>query len=130
MLTLFLGRDPARVTPRIAIGLAKMMGHHDDGYSMRMAPENVRAYVRHEVLSFAAEEIAKLLSYIGDGGFERPSTGYSLMPVLGARADCLAVFAAIRDDAAFEAETRRLAGYLVELDAQEPFRFWHAGAID
>lgn len=127
MLAIYHQREPARMTPRIGIALAKMIGHHDDGFSMRSAPEAVQAYVREEILGFGATELAKLLAYVDDMGFERPSSGYSLMSVLAARSDCTTIFAEIRDNPAFGDETRRKAGHLIAMDKYDPrfFGFWH-----
>lgn len=70
------------MTPRIGVALAKMMGHHDDGYSMRSAPEDVQAYVKERVLRFGHRELAKVFCWIYDNGFGRPSNGYSFIPTV------------------------------------------------
>jgi hypothetical protein len=126
MLTLFREREAARVTPRVGIAFAKMIGHHDDGFSMRNAPEVLQAHVRRQVLGFGPGELAKLLFYV-DEGFDRPSAGYSLMSVLGARSDCIAVFAEIRDDPGLDDATHGKAAHLIAIDADNPryFGFWH-----
>ncbi len=126
ILTLFRERAPERVTPRVGIALARMIGHHDDSYSMRTAPEELQRDVRAQILAFGPEELARLLFHVDDG-FERPSTGYSFMSVLGARSDCTTIFAAIRDDSRFDAATRRKAEYLLEIHENDPhyFEWWH-----
>ena len=126
MLRLFRERTPNLASPRIGIAFAKMMGHHDDGYSMRDAPEDLQAHVKQEILRFGSAELAKLLFYVDDYGFDRPSNGYSLMSVLGARADSPAIFAEMRDDAALDQETRDKAAHLVAIHEHEPrwFGFW------
>lgn len=125
MLDIFRQREPETVTPRIAIAFAKMMGHPDDGYSMEKAPPELRADIRQKILQFGSEEIAKLLFYVDDSGFERPSTGYSLMSVLGARSDCTIIFANIRDDFRFNTEIRDKAEHLLAIDNYDPHFFWH-----
>jgi hypothetical protein len=37
LLDLLRQRDPARITPHVWIALVKMIGHHDDGYSLYVA---------------------------------------------------------------------------------------------
>jgi hypothetical protein len=83
--------------------------------------------VRQEILGFGPAELAKLLFYVDDLGFDRPRTGYSLMSVLGARTDCTAVFAAIRDDPAYDDATRSRAEHLLGIEEHDPhyFRLWH-----
>ena len=125
LLALFYEREPLRMTPRVVIGFAKMMGHHDDGFSMREAPTEVREYVEQEILNFGPAELAKVLSYVDDDGFERPSAGYSLMPVLAARPDCAVVFEAIRCDSRFDGEVRRIAEALLVNGERDPqFLSW------
>ena len=85
LLELFRHRDPARVTPHVWIALVKMIGHHDDDYSYRDAPDELKRSVRQEIFRFGAVEMAKLLFYVDDYGFDRPSSGYSLMAIFGAR---------------------------------------------
>src|SRR5205085_9315912 len=63
----------------------RRVAHHDDGFSMSNAPEDVKTYVRQQILAFGPVELAKLLFYVDDLGFDRPSTGYSFMSVFGAR---------------------------------------------
>jgi hypothetical protein len=126
MLALFREREPEHATPNIGIAFAKMMGHPDDGYSMRKAPEKLQVHVKQQVSAFGAADLAKLLFYVDDYGFDRPSIGYSLLPVLGARPDCTTLFAAIRDDPAVEDVVRRSAELLLAIDANDPqfFGFW------
>ena len=68
----------------------------------------------------------KLLFFVGDDGFERPSSGYSLMSVLGARTDSPAIFVGIRDNSAIDQETRNNAALLVAIHEHDPywFEFW------
>ena len=94
---------------------------------MSKAPEHLKTHVQQQILRFGPLEMSKLLFYVDDYGFDRPSTGYSLMSVLGARSDCTAVFAAIRDDHRFEVGIRSKAEHLLAIHKQDPyfFRFWH-----
>jgi hypothetical protein len=126
LLELFRHRDPARVTPHVWIALVKMIGHHDDDYSYRDAPDELKRSVRQEILRFGAVEMAKLLFYVGDYGFDRPSSGYSLMAIFGARADSREIIAAIRDDPAVDQETRDKAAWLIAMEEEDPnwFKWW------
>jgi hypothetical protein len=127
LLELFRERDPARITPRVWIALVKIIGHHDDGGSYHDTPDEVKSSVCREVLRFGSAELAKLLFHVDDYGFERPSNGYSLMALLGARRDSPEIIASIRDDPAFDEETRRKAAHLIAIYDDDPrwFGFWH-----
>lgn len=126
LFDLFYKRQTVQLTPNLLIGFAKMMGHPDDGYSMRDAPQEVKEFVRSGILGFGARELAKVLAQVEDCTFERPSFGYSLLPIVGARHDCVDVFAAIRDDPGFEDISRRLAKYLIDFDKYESLHWWHS----
>jgi hypothetical protein len=120
MLKLFREREPAQLTELVGIAFAKMMGHHDDLSSMRTAPVDLQAHIRQEILGFGAAELAKLLFYVDDYGFDRPSIGYSLMSVLGARTDSPEILTAIRDNPAMNPETREKAAHLLAIDEHDP----------
>ncbi|HYC05550.1 MAG TPA: DUF4365 domain-containing protein [Azospirillaceae bacterium] len=129
MVSLFHNRPPANVTPNLAIGFSRVLGHPDD-CSMMDAPSEVKNLVTNEVLSFGPIEIAKVLSYVGESGFGRPSSGYSLLPVLAARESCRDIFAKIRDDGKNDEEIRENAAILLMIAEEDPgFILWcHKGA--
>ena len=64
-------------------------------------PKDVRAPAIAKVLTFGTDEIAELLSMLPDSDFERPSLGYSLMPLFGQSAESPRILSAIRDNDAF-----------------------------
>jgi hypothetical protein len=129
LLDLFRQRDPSQLTPRVWIALVKIVGHHDDVGSYREAPEELKKHVLGEVLSFGPAELAKLLFHVDDYGFDRPSNGYSLMALLGARADSPKMIALIADDPTIDQETRRKARHLLAIQLDEPrwFEWWRKG---
>ena len=127
LLELFRQRDPSQLTPRVWIALVKIVGHHDDSGSYRDTPKELTQAVLREVLGFGAGELAKLLFHVDDYGFDRPSNGYSLMALLGARSDSPKIIAAIRDTPTFDRETRSKAAHLLAIQEQDLrwFGWWH-----
>ncbi len=127
MLALFREREPVHLSPRAGIAFAQMMGHHDDVSSVREASEELQTRVKEQILWFGPVELAKLLFYVDDYGFERPSMGYSLMSVLAARVDSPSIFVAIRDSPTIDQKTRSKAAQLVAIHEDDPrwFELWH-----
>ncbi|HEX7389310.1 MAG TPA: hypothetical protein VF286_04305, partial [Acidiphilium sp.] len=90
----------------------------------------VRAPAIAKVLTFGADEIAKLLSMLPDSDFERPSLGYSLMPLFGQSAESPRILSAIRDNDAFDPAVRQRAGSLFDGHQRDPnwWDFWRRDA--
>ncbi len=126
LLELFRQRDPSQLTPRVWLSLVKIVGHHDDGGSYQDTPKEIKQAVLREVLGFGPAELAKLLFHVDDYGFDRPSNGYSLMSLLGARFDSPKIIAVIRDSPAFDSETRSKAALLLAIQEHDPrwFGWW------
>jgi hypothetical protein len=126
LIDAFLARSPEQLTMQIGIALAKLLGHDDLGFYSGQIPDVVRRPAVERVLGFGVPEIAKVLGLIEDHNFDRPSDGYSLLPILGAKAASMAILAAIRDDPAQGDDIRDHAAGLIEWHAQEPhwWRFW------
>jgi hypothetical protein len=103
-----------------------MIGHHDDDHSYPYVPDELKRSVRQEILRFGAVEMAKLLFYVDDYGFDRPSSGYSLMAIFGARVDSREIIAGIRDDPAVDQKTRDKAAWLIAMEQEDPnwFKWW------
>jgi hypothetical protein len=83
----FRSRPAGQLTLNLPIALAKLLGHDDIGYYSGQIPTYVRGSAIAKVLTFGPDEIAKVLSMLPDSDFERPSLGYSLMPLFGQRAE-------------------------------------------
>ena len=89
-------------------------------------PAAVRAPAVAKVLNFGPDEIAKLLSMLPDSDFERPSLGYSLMPLFGQRAESPDILREIRDKDTLDPRVRKLAGDLFDWYRRDPewWGFW------
>jgi hypothetical protein len=87
LIEAFKSKPAEQLTLSLPIALAKLLGHDDIGYYSDEIPKDVRAPAIAKVLTFGTDEIAKLLSMLPDGDFERPSLGYSLLPLFGQRAE-------------------------------------------
>ena len=129
MIDVFGERETEQLTLSIAIAFAKLMGHDDLGFHSGEIPVAVRNPAVAEVLQFGAAEIAKVLSFVEEGDFERPSVGYSLLPVVAARADSREIWREIMRSSAFEADIRECAASLLRREADDPewFDFWRRG---
>jgi hypothetical protein len=123
LINAFLSRPAKQLTLNLPLGLAKLLGHDDIGYYSGQIPPDVRAPAVARVLAFGPREIAKLLSMMPDSDFERPSVGYSLLPVFGGSAASPAILAAVRDGESFEPDVRELAGELFTWCQNDP-KFW------
>jgi len=127
LINAFKSRPIELMTLNLPLGLAKLLGHDDIGYYSGEIPWAVRGPAVAKVLAFGPVEIAKLLSMLRDDvDFQRPSVGYSLMPLFGQRAESPAILAEIRNNEAFEPFVRNLAGDLFDWYQREPewWRFW------
>ncbi len=101
-------------------------GHSDLGYYSGQVPDAVRTPALMRVLAFGAAEITKLLSLLDDDDFDRPSLGYSLMPLWGMSAQSITILTAIARDEALDREVRSRAAGLLEWYRREPewWSFW------
>jgi hypothetical protein len=126
LIEAFRSRPAEQLTLSLPIGLAKLLGHDDLGYYSGQIPAAVRSPAVAKVLTFGSDEIAKLLSMLPDSDFERPSLGYSLMPLFGQRAESPNILAAIRDSDTFDPTVRELAGDLFDWYRRDPkwWSFW------
>jgi hypothetical protein len=126
LINAFKSRPSSQLTLNLPLGLAKLLGHDDLGYYSGEIPSNVRAPAIAQVLSFGPNEIAKLLSMLPETDFERPSVGYSLMPLIGQRAESPAILSEIRDNETLSQSVREMAGILFDWSQREPkwWAFW------
>jgi hypothetical protein len=127
LIDAFSSRSIDLLTLNLPLGLAKLLGHDDLGYYSGEIPWEVRGPAVAKVLTFGTTEIAKLLSMLpGDVDFQRPSLGYSLMPLFGQRAESPAILAEIRQSKSFDPVVRDLADSLFEWCQREPewWGFW------
>src|SRR5260370_18403791 len=131
LIDAFRSRAAGQLTLNLPIALAKLLGHDDIGYYSDQIPAHVRGPAIAKVLTFGPDEIAKILSMLPDSDFERPSLGYSLMPLFGQRAESPQILSFIRDNETYRTRTRELAGYLVDYYRHDPdrWRFWRRDAI-
>jgi hypothetical protein len=122
----FRSKPAEQLTLNLPIALAMLLGHDDLGYYSDQIPADVRGQAVAKVLTFGPDEIAKLLSMLPDTDFERPSLGYSLMPLIGQRAESPSILLAIRDNDAFMPAVRQLAGDLFDWYQRDPhwWSFW------
>ena len=125
ILELFRERDPARLTPRAWIALVKIVGHHDDGGTHKV-PQIIKQSVLSEVLCFGPNELTRLLFHVDESGFDRPSNGYSLMALIGARAVSQEIIATIRDSEELDQDIREKAALLLAMQEHDPrwFGWW------
>ena len=126
LIEAFRSKPVEQLTLNLPLGLAKLLGHDDIGYYSGQIPTAVRRPAVAKVLTFGPLEIAKLLSMLPDSDFERPSVGYSLMPLLGQRAESPKILANIRDDNTLDPKVRELARDLFEWYQRDPkwWGFW------
>lgn len=122
----FLERNPEMLTMQTGIALAMLMGHDDLGFHSGAVPHDVRTAAMARVLDFGPREIAKVLGLIEDDQFDRASDGYSLLPVVAARADCVAIWETIKGDVGIEPRIRGYANVLLGWHRSDPdwFGFW------
>ena len=130
LIEAFRSKPAEQLTVNLPIALAKLLGHDDIGYYSDEIPKDVRAPAIAKVLTFGTDEIAKLLSMLPDSDFERPSLGYSLMPLFGQSAESPRILSAIRDNDAFDPAVRQLAGSLFDWYQRDPnwWDFWRRDA--
>lgn len=120
LIEAFKSKPAGQLTLNLPIALVKLLGHDDLGYYSNEIPTDVRAPAISKVLTFGANEIAKLLSILPDSDFERPSLGYSLMPLFGQSAESPPILSAIRDNDAFDPAVRQLVGSLFDWSQRDP----------
>jgi hypothetical protein len=124
LIEAFRSRAADQLTLNLPLGLAKLLGHDDIGYYSGEIPSDVRGPAVAKVLAFGQDEISKLLFMLrDDSDFERPSLGYSLLPLLGKNAESPNILKAIRDDSDFDPTVRKLAGELFDWWQRDP-RWW------
>jgi hypothetical protein len=129
LIDVFLERSSHDLSPEVALSFAKLLGHDDIGFYTGEIPREVRTPLVERLLQFGPAEISKLLSFVDDNDFERPSFGYSLMPLWGARSDSLDVLAAVAADRVASPEVRDRASRLVQWQRTDPdwWRCWRRG---
>jgi hypothetical protein len=126
LIDAFKSRPAEQLTLNLPIALAKLLGHDDIGYYSGEIPADIRIPAAARVLAFGPVEIAKLLFMLPDSDFERPSLGYSLMPILGGGGESPKILVAVRDNSSFDPVVRKLAGDLFAWYQQDPkwWSFW------
>lgn len=122
----FLERPADRLSVAVAVALAKLLGHDDLGYYSGQIPDSVRAPALGRVLVFGPPEIAKLLALLEDEDFDRPSLGYSLMPLWGMSNRSVDFLVAIVENQACAAGVRDRAKRLLDWNREDPkwWLFW------
>uniref|UniRef100_Q07LL4 DUF4365 domain-containing protein n=1 Tax=Rhodopseudomonas palustris (strain BisA53) TaxID=316055 RepID=Q07LL4_RHOP5 len=123
LIDAFKARPIENLTLSLPIALAKLLGHDDLGYYFGEIPNEVRAPAITKVLTFGPDEIAKLLSLLPEYDFERPSVGYSLMPLFGQRKESPEILATIQNDTKYDYTVREIAGQLLCWYQRDP-RWW------
>ncbi|MBZ9647608.1 DUF4365 domain-containing protein [Sphingobium sp. 3R8] len=126
LIDAFLEKPAEQLTIAVAIAMAKLLGHDDLGYHTGQVPDAVRAPPLARILAFGPAEIAKLLALLDDEDFERPSLGYSLMPLWGMSAQSIAILTTIVADESFEPDVRSRAASLLAWYRHDPewWSFW------
>jgi hypothetical protein len=130
LIEAFRSKPVEQLTLNLPIALAKLLGHDDLGYYSDEIPKDIRVPAVAKVLTFGPNEIAKLLSMLPDSDFERPSIGYSLMPLFGQSAESPRILSAIRDSDAYDPSVREAAGSLFDWYQRDPnwWSFWRRDA--
>lgn len=126
LIDVFLAFPVSSLTIEIAIALSKLLGHDDLGYYTGQIPSEVRTPAVARVLSFGSIQIAKLLALVDDEDFNRPSIGYSLMPLWGMSANSIAALRVITGDMSCNDDVRDRAAGLIDWYSREPewWSFW------
>ncbi|SJM28267.1 conserved hypothetical protein [Mesorhizobium delmotii] len=120
----FRARPLDALTAATPIAIARMLGHDDVGF--HDIPQSVRGDAVALALDFGPDEIAKALALVEDSDFERPSLGYSMMPLWGMTVRSPQILASIMGSVRFDGEVRRRAAGLLGWYRNEPewWRFW------
>lgn len=119
-------RSAADLTIETPISIAMLLGHDDIGYYSGQ----IHAETRHEavelVLKFGPSEIAKALALLPESDFDRPSLGYSLMPIWGMTHRSPDILRQIAYDPTLGEEVQRRAACLLDWYRNDPdwWRFW------
>lgn len=126
LIQAFKSRPLKLLSMEIGLALSKLLGHDDLGYYSGEIPNDIRVKAVAAVLKFEAPEIVKVLGLIQDGMFDRPSDGYSLLPILAGRTDSVEIWKTVRDDECVEMRIREYAEILLEWYTHEPewFQLW------
>lgn len=126
LISAFRTRPLDQLTIDAPISFAMLLGHDDIGFYAGQIPSDVRRAAADAVFAFGADEIAKALALLPECDFERPSLGYSLMPLWGMTKDSPDILRRIADDATNADEVQERARILLawqDADPQE-WRFW------
>ncbi|MHC2001858.1 DUF4365 domain-containing protein [Methylobacterium sp. CM6241] len=126
LLEAYRNRPLEQLTIDTPISFAMLLGHDDIGYHSGDIPNDVRRSAVSAVLKFGADEIAKALALLPECDFQRPSLGYSLMPLWGMTKDSLSVLRQIADEERYGDEVRERATLLLAWHRHDPdeWRFW------
>lgn len=111
-LSEFASREVDRLAEGIPIAFSQILFHDDIGYYANQISDAVREPVKAALSTFAGPEIAKLLEMVEDGDFNRPSYGYSLMPLWARSPEGPELLRQIRDDPAHPELVRENAATL------------------
>jgi hypothetical protein len=122
----FRTRPLDKLTIDAPISFAMLLGHDDIGYYSGQIPNDVRRAAVAAVFSFGKDEIAKALALLPECDFERPSLGYSLMPLWGMTKDSLESLKQIAGDRTYGDEVQERAHFLLVWQDADPewWRFW------
>lgn len=126
LIEAYRSRPLDQLTIETPTTLAMLLGHDDIGYYSGMIPREVRREAASAVLRFGTDEIAKALALLPECDFERPSFGYSLMPLWGMTGNSLDILKQIAREDRYSDDVRERAGCLLAWHRHDPdeWRFW------
>lgn len=116
---MFHERHLADVTPNLCLSFAKMMGHDDIGYYTGQIEDQIVNKIRPIVRKFDVTSVAKFLHHVDDG-FDRPSMGYSLLPVFASIEDGLKIYEILSQATLLPEHVRQNAAMLLEIYRYDP----------
>lgn len=111
------GRD---VSFGVIRGLIRIMGHTDDGYFSDEVPWWIREPRQAEILAFGKTQLADLLSFVGDQGFERGTAGWGLFAIVPPHPRGLQLLADVASDPHEAADVRAAARHMLAIHDDDP----------
>lgn len=126
LIAAYRSRPIEQLSIETAITLAMLLGHDDIGYYSGEISSEVREEAALAVLEFGSDEIAKALALLPECDFERPSFGYSLMPLWGLTKDSLKFLRQIASEKHYGDKVQERAAHLLACYRHDPngWNFW------